>query len=249
MESGFLSRKGGRGLKENHNGLDNIDIMLGLGLDFGFPLLVDVTRTIHIQDGGLTDGDNATPTVNDDTDIHTSNIVKVVNVVPTSPTKNGSDHVMKEAFLSYVIKHNPKSLTKANLRKLDANVQNDANFNIWLPLASVHEFHDVLLVAYTSDGLSSIAMKIGTPMMLNSFTNSMCLESWVRAVMQEFLIEIDACNGFGDNLVMAVPNLKDPRYTKKIIRVEYEWEHPRCSTFFIFGHSVDDCLKVLVEIV
>nr|GEV41022.1 zinc knuckle CX2CX4HX4C [Tanacetum cinerariifolium] len=83
------------------------------------------------------------------------------------------------------------------------------------------KFHDVSLVAYTSDGLSLIATKI----------------------------EIDACNGFRDNLVMGVPNLEGPGYMKETIRVEYEWEPPHCSTCLIFGHSVDDCPKAPKRVV
>ncbi|GJZ08937.1 putative ribonuclease H-like domain-containing protein [Tanacetum coccineum] len=195
---------------------------------------------------------------------------------------------MKEAPTSYANKFSPTSLTKANLRKFEANVPNDADFDIWLPLASVHEvndrmkssrygyfigkrlafhvvecllieelscvpvwvkFHNALLVAYTSDGLSLIATKIGTPMMLDSHTNSMCLESWGRSSYARILIDIYACNGFCDNLVMVVPNLDEPRYTKKTIRVEYEWEPLCCSTCLIFGHLVDDCPKVAKRVV
>nr|GFB00807.1 hypothetical protein [Tanacetum cinerariifolium] len=39
------------------------------------------------------------------------------------------------------------------------------------------KFHDVPIIAYTSDGLSLIAKKIGSLMMLDSYMNSMCLES------------------------------------------------------------------------
>ncbi|GJY67642.1 zinc knuckle CX2CX4HX4C containing protein [Tanacetum coccineum] len=46
------------------------------------------------------------------------------------------------------------------------------------------KFHDVPLVAYTSDGLSLIATKIDNPMMLDSYMKSMYLESWGRAAMQ-----------------------------------------------------------------
>ncbi|GJV98967.1 putative reverse transcriptase domain-containing protein [Tanacetum coccineum] len=60
------------------------------------------------------------------------------------------------------------------------------------------KFHDVLLVAYISDGLTLIAKKIGTQMMLDSYTNSMCLESWGRSGFARILIEVDACNGFSD---------------------------------------------------
>ncbi|GJS86501.1 putative ribonuclease H-like domain-containing protein [Tanacetum coccineum] len=50
-----------------------------------------------------------------------------------------------------------------------------------------------------------------------------------RSSYARILIEIDASNGFSDNLVMVVPNLEGPGYTKETIRVEYEWEPPRCK--------------------
>nr|GEX39624.1 zinc knuckle CX2CX4HX4C [Tanacetum cinerariifolium] len=43
---------------------------------------------------------------------------------------------------------------------------------------------------------------------------------------------------------MVVPNIKGTRYTKEIIRVEYEWKPPCCSTCLLFGHSLDNCPKV-----
>ncbi|GKF62155.1 zinc knuckle CX2CX4HX4C containing protein [Tanacetum coccineum] len=82
-------------------------------------------------------------------------------------------------------------------------------FPVWV------KFLDVSLVAYTSNGLSLIASKVGNLMMLDSFTNSMCLESWGRSSYARILIEIDASNGFSENLVMAVPNLNGPGYTKE----------------------------------
>nr|GEV72460.1 hypothetical protein [Tanacetum cinerariifolium] len=43
--------------------------------------------------------------------------------------------------------------------------------------------------------------------------------------------------------IMAISNFDGPGYSKETIRVEYEWEPPRCSTCLIFGNSVDDCPK------
>ncbi|GKB13446.1 hypothetical protein Tco_0847369, partial [Tanacetum coccineum] len=221
---------------------------------------------------------------------------------PSSPTSVGQESVVKDTPTSYAAKLSLTSLTKANLRKLDANVPNGADYHVWLPLALIHDendrmknslygyyivkrlafpvvewfvrnnwkkyglkkvtlvkgffpfklpstegvdsvlrdelsrvptwvkFHDFSLVAYTSDGLSLIATIIGTPMMLDSYTNSMCLKSLGRSSYARILIKIDVSNGFSDNLVMAVPNLEGPGYTKETIRVEYEWEPPRCST-------------------
>nr|GEV62726.1 zinc knuckle CX2CX4HX4C [Tanacetum cinerariifolium] len=59
----------------------------------------------------------------------------------------------------------------------------------------------------------------------------------------------DADYDICDNLVMAVLNLKGTGYTKEIIRVEYEWKPPRCSTCLIFGHSLNDCLKAPKRVV
>ncbi|GKE02580.1 putative ribonuclease H-like domain-containing protein [Tanacetum coccineum] len=94
-----------------------------------------------------------------------------------------------------------------------------------------------------SPSLSLIVTKISTPMMLDSYTSSMCLVTWDRSSYARILIEIDVCNGFSDNLVMAVPNLNRPGYTKETILVKYEWKPPHCSTCLIYGHSVDDCQK------
>ncbi|GKF19243.1 primary amine oxidase-like protein, partial [Tanacetum coccineum] len=113
-----------------------------------------------------------------------------------------SNEPVNEFPSSYATKLSPTPLTKANLRKHEANVPQDVDYDIWLHAASVHEgvdsvlrdgpwmirgipiflnkwspsvsllkedlsrvpvwvkFHDVPLVAYTSDGLSLIAMKI-----------------------------------------------------------------------------------------
>ncbi|GJV65045.1 hypothetical protein Tco_1475873 [Tanacetum coccineum] len=48
---------------------------------------------------------------------------------------------------SYATKLSPTSLTKANLRKLEANVPNDADYDLWLPLASVHKVNDRMVCA------------------------------------------------------------------------------------------------------
>nr|GEV34460.1 hypothetical protein [Tanacetum cinerariifolium] len=68
------------------------------------------------------------------------------------------------------------------------------------------------------------------------------LRHWYEQLCEN-LIEIDACNGFCDNLVMDVHKLEGPRYTKETIRVEYEWKHPRCCTRLIFGHSISKAPK------
>ncbi|GKD09719.1 RNA-directed DNA polymerase, eukaryota, reverse transcriptase zinc-binding domain protein [Tanacetum coccineum] len=202
--------------------------------------------------------------------------------ITVTPINESFDVKNREKIVS------PTSTTMDNIRKLKANVPNDADYDVWLPLASVHEFsstkgfdlvlkdgqwmirgvpiflnkwypsvslfkedlsrvpvwvkfRDVLLVFYIPHGLSLIATKISNPMMLDWYTNSMCLESWGRSDYARILIEINTCNGFSSNLVMAVPNLDGTGYRKETIRVEYEWKPLCCSNdTFSFSNSFED---------
>ncbi|GJV76486.1 zinc knuckle CX2CX4HX4C containing protein [Tanacetum coccineum] len=73
----------------------------------------------------------------------------------------------------------------------------------------------------TSDGLSAIASKIGNPMMLDSFTSTMCNESWGRNSFASAMIEISS-------------DLE----SKKC-----RW----CHVCKVFGHSHDQCPKVIKQ--
>ncbi|GKD47904.1 primary amine oxidase-like protein [Tanacetum coccineum] len=168
--------------------------------------------------------------------------VNVVNVIPTSPNKNRSEQVGNEPVTyeipsSYAIKLSPTSLTKDNLRKLDAIVSNDADYDVWLPLDSVHEFS-------STEGIDSVLRDVwvkfhDVPLVAYTYRHQNC---YARV-----LIEINACINFNDNLVMVVPNLEGNRYTKETIRIEYEWMPPRCSTCFVYGHSLVDCPKAVLK--
>ncbi|GJW91293.1 putative gag-pol polyprotein [Tanacetum coccineum] len=64
-----------------------------------------------------------------------------------------------------------------------------------------------------SDGLSEIASKIGNPMMLDSFTSTMCNESWGRNSFASAMIEISSDIELKESLVVAIPNLEGEEYT------------------------------------
>ncbi|GJW47492.1 hypothetical protein Tco_0079138, partial [Tanacetum coccineum] len=57
----------------------------------------------------------------------------------SNPIEVSHESAMKETPISYANKLSPTSLTKANLRKLNANVPVDDDYDVWLPLASVNE--------------------------------------------------------------------------------------------------------------
>lgn len=88
-----------------------------------------------------------------------------------------------------------------------------------------------------------IATKIGRSMMLDSYTSTMCLESWGRNSYARALSEISLEQNLKDKLVIAIPLLDGSGYTKETINVEYEWKPLRCDTCKLFGHSCDQCPK------
>ncbi|GKC77144.1 hypothetical protein Tco_1127918 [Tanacetum coccineum] len=63
-----------------------------------------------------------------------------------SANKDGGEHVSNEIVnefpSSYATKLSLTFLNRANILKLKANVPNDADCDVWLPLASVHDVND-----------------------------------------------------------------------------------------------------------
>ncbi|MFS7888741.1 hypothetical protein Hanom_Chr00s000002g01598651 [Helianthus anomalus] len=105
------------------------------------------------------------------------------------------------------------------------------------------KMHDVPLAAYTEDGLSLVASKIGVPKMLDSYTATMCAESWGRSSYARALIEVQARADLKRSVTVAIPSLDGNGYSKVEIKIEYDWEPLRCSSFCVFGHDDSSCPK------
>ncbi|XP_022040053.1 uncharacterized protein LOC110942586 [Helianthus annuus] len=105
------------------------------------------------------------------------------------------------------------------------------------------KMHDIPLAAFTEDGLSLVASKIGVPKKLDSYTATTCTESWGRSNFARALIEVNAAMDLKRNVTIAVPGLNGNSYSKVDIRVEYDWEPVRCSACCIFGHHDATCPK------
>ncbi|GJU12888.1 retrotransposon protein, putative, ty1-copia subclass [Tanacetum coccineum] len=147
---------------------------------------------------------------------------------------NGLDSMLENG--SWFICNNPLILKKwhpdVNLLKEDVST-----IPVWVKL------HDVLVTAFSEDGLSFIATKLGTPLMLDSYTFDMCMQSWGRSSYARAMIELRADMELNDNIVVAMPKItREGHYTCNI-RVEYEWKPPRCASCKVFGHIPEECSK------
>ncbi|GKE33068.1 nucleotide-diphospho-sugar transferase [Tanacetum coccineum] len=109
--------------------------------------------------------------------------------------------------------------------------------NVWVKL------HGVPVTAFSEDGLSAIATKLGTPLMLDSYTSDMCMQSWGRLSFSRVMIELQADVELKDNIVVDMPKItREGHYTCNV-RVEYEWKPPSCSSCKVFGHIHEECPK------
>nr|GEW86846.1 transcription factor LHW-like [Tanacetum cinerariifolium] len=119
-----------------------------------------------------------------------------------------------------------------NLLKEDVSI-----ILVWVKL------HGVPITAFSVDRLSAIATKLVTPLMLDSYTSDMCIQSYGRSSYAQVMIEPRADVELKDNIVVAMPNItREGHYTCNVC-VEYEWKRPTCSSCKVFRHIHEECPK------
>ncbi|GKB83755.1 zinc knuckle CX2CX4HX4C containing protein [Tanacetum coccineum] len=79
--------------------------------------------------------------------------------------------------------------------------------------------------------------------MLDSYTSSMCIDSWGRSSFARCLIEVKVDAPMKESITMGIPLLEGSGFSKETVRVEYEWKPSRCDLCKIFGHVYDTCPK------
>ncbi|GJU58037.1 hypothetical protein Tco_1235803 [Tanacetum coccineum] len=82
--------------------------------------------------------------------------------------------------------------------------------------------HGVPVTDFSEDGLSAIATKLGTPLMLDSYTTD-----WGRS----------------SYAILGTPLMIGEGHYTCNVRVEYEWKPPRCSSCKVFRHIHEECPK------
>ncbi|GKC12715.1 putative reverse transcriptase domain-containing protein [Tanacetum coccineum] len=115
----------------------------------------------------------------------------------------------------WFIRNNPFILKKwhpdENLLKEDVSI-----VLVWVKL------HSVPITAFSEDGLSVIATKLSTPLMLDSYTSDMCMQSWGRSIYARAMIELRADLELKDNIVVDMPKIIGEGHYICNVRVEYE---------------------------
>ncbi|XP_071699613.1 uncharacterized protein [Rutidosis leptorrhynchoides] len=110
------------------------------------------------------------------------------------------------------------SLTKEDLRTV----------HVWVKL------HDVPLTCYIEDGLSIIASKIGNPIMLESYTSTMCVEAWGWPNYARAMLKVSAEHDHKKSIKVATLRLDGDGKSIDSVTIKYEWNLPRCSDCKVF---------------
>nr|GEV24608.1 hypothetical protein [Tanacetum cinerariifolium] len=245
MERGFLSQKGsegGRGITEKDLKRNKKNTSSGIGVStYSDDTMNGVTLVgvaSFVQEG-------ITPSVVDMTvemkkrnslDVYCFEIFSTIIYIGYyyGCSMDGLDAMLENG--PWFIRNNPLILKKwhpnENLLKEDVST-----VLVWVKL------YGVPVMAFNEDGLSAIATKQGTPLMLDSYTFDMSMQSWCRSSYTRVMVELRADMELKDNIVMVMPKItREGHYTCNV-RVEYEWKPLRCSSCKIFRHIHEECTK------
>ncbi|GKF12043.1 exostosin-like protein [Tanacetum coccineum] len=97
---------------------------------------------------------------------------------------------------------------------VDLLKEDDENVPVWVKL------HGVPVTAFSEDGLSAITMKLGTLLMLDSYTSDMCLQSWGMSSYARAMIEVRADVELKDTIMVDMPKIMGEGYYTCTVHVE-----------------------------
>nr|GEX79287.1 hypothetical protein [Tanacetum cinerariifolium] len=137
------------------------------------------------------------------------------------PVKSAQDRLQGSSRVAtgfFNLFFNPEMAFDENLLQEDVSI-----VPVWVKL------HGVPVTAFSEDGLSAIATKLGTSLILDSYTFNMCMQSWGRSSYARAMIKLRADVELKDNIVVAMLKIKGEGHYICKVRVEYEWKPPRYS--------------------
>nr|GEX91826.1 hypothetical protein [Tanacetum cinerariifolium] len=111
----------------------------------------------------------------------------------------------------WFIRNNPLILKKWHLN-MNLLKEDVGTVPVWVKL------HGVPVTAFSEDGLSIITTKLGTPLMLDSYTSDMCMQSWGWSSYARAMIELRADVELKENIALS-KSLKKTSQTPKGILV------------------------------
>nr|GEY98407.1 hypothetical protein [Tanacetum cinerariifolium] len=120
-------------------------------------------------------------------------------------------------------------------------------------------FKDAAAVAHAKSSYARAMIELRADVELKD--NISLLEQWTKSyenanyeydpyeddMYEGWLFELCADDELNNTIVVAMKKLVDEGFYLCIIRVEYEWKPPRCSSCKVFGHVLVGCHKKIIS--
>ncbi|PWA36552.1 zinc knuckle CX2CX4HX4C [Artemisia annua] len=129
-----------------------------------------------------------------------------------------------------------KEPSKSSKPLLFSNVVQGAKIPLWVRI------YNVPLEAWNMEGISRIASRIGTPLIMDKVTTTMCEKGYSRASYARVLVEVVAAKGTVHSVEIWYRKLN----RSMCLKVEYAWQPLLCSHRCVFGHSLEKCTNRVV---
>nr|GEW05069.1 hypothetical protein [Tanacetum cinerariifolium] len=224
MERGLLSQKGsggGRGVKEKCVNRNSTNTFFGIGLSTESNDTMNEDTSVGVAS---TVKEGVTPSAVDLmmekdklSSLEDTTVPEPFPPLSTPVTTTGN---APGKFSYAIITAYGFFLGKRVAYPVVANYEDVSTVIVWVKL------HVVPVTTFSEDGLSAIATKLGTPLMLDSYTSDMCMKSWGMSSYARVMIELRADVESKDNIVVALLNItREGHYTCNV-RAEYEWKPP-----------------------
>nr|GEW36715.1 hypothetical protein [Tanacetum cinerariifolium] len=198
-------RRSGSGVKEKKDGAGD-DSMDNCGMK-SVPVTPNATSSVddmgsmHVNKSG----DHVSPLISFANLVKGNSSRKALNFRPLfTPAGNGVNVYVSKESVSVVNERLNKTLCTFSFWA-----------NEWLIFGSKDGMEAMLengpcsmmfdYCVYTEYGLSAIATKLGTSLMLDSYTAAMCTDSWERASYARAMVELRAVVELTDTIVVALP--------------------------------------------
>ncbi|GKB27643.1 RNA-directed DNA polymerase, eukaryota, reverse transcriptase zinc-binding domain protein [Tanacetum coccineum] len=127
------------------------------------------------------------------------------------------------------------------IQKWDVNMCVDKTEPDVLPLWV--KMCNISLEAWTVNGISALASRIGKPLIMDAVTTSICKLGVGRLGFARVLVEVQAKKGLPDKIDVVNKNAEKVITGVKIVQVKYDWMPFVCSQCSVFGHSEKSCPK------
>nr|GEW82416.1 hypothetical protein [Tanacetum cinerariifolium] len=122
-------------------------------------------------------------------------------VVPVNSIRAISEQFANTAYGFFLWKKVAYRVVANYVRNTWAMKEDVSTVSVWVKL------YGVPVTAFCEDGLSAIATKLGTPLMLDSYTSNMCMQSEGRSSYARVRIELQTDVELKNNIVVAMPKI------------------------------------------